>query len=325
MRCLLLLATCAATACFAHESPEHRVAELSSEMALAGKSGSALMQRAIEYRALGALDEAAGDLEAVLQLEPQSLDALKTLSEIQSEQGKTGLALQTIGRAIRLNPQDASLYFTRAVIYGGDGKDEAALTDCERAFAGHKGDLEWYLTRAQLQSRLGRFNECIAGLNEGLKLTGSAVLNVELIEALIDARKYHEALARIEPELKDTRLRSAWLLRRARVRLGLGKNSAAKQDLSAALEELNQRISPHAPDVTLLVERGMVLALSQQLLAARSDLARALQAGAEPWLVWRLERLLAHPRHDSSPSVKSNFSRPLKRTVRFPVHAPGRS
>jgi tetratricopeptide (TPR) repeat protein len=243
MRCLLLLATCAATACFAHESPEHRVAELSSEMALAGKSGSALMQRAIEYRALGALDEAAGDLEAVLQLEPQSLDALKTLSEIQSEQGKTGLALQTIGRAIRLNPQDASLYFTRAVIYGGDGKDEAALADCERAFAAHKGDLEWYLTRAQLQSRLGRFNECIAGLNEGLKLTGSAVLNVELIEALIDARKYHEALARIEPELKDTRLRSAWLLRRARVRLGLGKNSAAKEDLSAALEELNQRIS----------------------------------------------------------------------------------
>ena len=296
MRWLASIIISAATVCFAHESPEHRVADLTSEMALTGKSAAALMQRAIEYRALGAFDEAAADLRSVLELEPRSVDALKYLSEIQCEQKQIGRALETIERAIQISPTDGALYFARATIYAADGKDHLALADCEHAFANRKGELEWYLTRAQLQSRLGCFEDCIAGLKKGLQVTGSAVLNVELIEALIDAGKYREALKRIEPELKESRLRSAWLLRRARARIGLGHIAAAKKDLHAALQELNERISVHTPDITLVVERGTVLALLGQTDAARTDLARALQAGAKPWLTWRLENSLVRKR-----------------------------
>lgn len=293
MRSLLAILMCVAGVCSAHDSPEHRVADLTSEMALNGKSAAVLMQRAVEYRALGAFAEAAADLQSVLQLEPKSIDVLKLLSEIQSEQKQTDRALATIQQAIEINPNDGALYFARATIYAADGKDQLGLADCERAFANRTGGLEWHLTRSQLQSRLGRFDDCIAGLKEGLEVTGSAVLNVELIEALIDAGKHREALKRIEPELKESRLRSAWLLRRARARMGLGHTAAAKKDLTAALRELNERIRVHTPDVTLIVERGTVLALLGQTDAARSDLARALQVGAESWLVWRLETALA--------------------------------
>ena len=271
--------------CFAHESPEHRIEQLSFEMARNGKSAEALMERAIEYRALGELEAAAGDFEAVLSLVTNSIEALKGLSEIRSAQGRFRQALDTVNRAIAAG---GDLYFTRAEIHAAAGNHQLALADCERAFAGRNGELEWYLTRAQIQTRLGRFEECIKGLKEGIEATGSAVLETELIDALIDAGKYREALRKIEPELAEARLRSAWLLRRARARIGVGKD--ARKDLTAALEELTARISPRNPDVTLVVERGMVLALLGQTDAARADLARVLHAG--PTLVWRFEKLL---------------------------------
>ena len=272
--------------CCAHESPEHRIEQLSFEMARSGESPEALLQRAIEHRALGDFEAASADFRTVLSFATNSIEALKGLSEIQKAQGKFEEALKTINRAIGTG---AELYFTRAEIYAAAGNDQLALADCARAFAGRDGELEWYLTRAQIQSRLRRFEDCVKGLKEGVEATGSAVLKAELIEALIDAGKYREALREIEPELREARLRSAWLLRRARARVGMGKD--ARKDLAEALEELNARIHPRSPDVTLLVERGMVLALLGQTEAARADLARALHAGSA--LVWRLERLLS--------------------------------
>ena len=273
-------------ACFAHESPEHRIEELSFEMARNGKSIELLMQRAIEYRALGELDAAAADLQAVTSLDAKAVDALRGLGEIYSAKGDFGQAIATVNRAIATG---ADFYSTRAEIYAAAGSNQLALADCERAFAGRTGDLEWYLMRAQIQSRLGLFDECIAGLKQGIEMSGSAVLKTELIEALIDAGQYREALRRIEPELRESRLRSAWLLRRARARIGLGKD--ATKDLETALEELTARINPRAPDITLVVERGTALALLGRTEAARADLARAWHS--EPWLVWRLEKLLA--------------------------------
>ena len=282
--CLLLVPL----ACFAHESPEHRVEDLSFEMARNGKSAALLMERAIEYRALGDLKAAAADFETILADETNSVEALKGLSEVQREQGDYKTALITINRAISFG---AGFYFTRAEIHAAAGDYHAALDDCRRAFANRDGEVEWYLTRAQIQSRLGLFDEAVKGLKDGLAKTGSGVLKTELIEALIDAGRHREALRAIEPELREARLRSAWLVRRARAQIGLGKAEAANRDLTAALEELNARIRPQAPDLTLVVERGTTLALLGQKEAARADLARALQA--DGWLGWRLEKLLA--------------------------------
>src|SRR5688500_12076759 len=54
----------------AHDSPEHKVTELSFEMARSGKTPDLLMQRGIEHRAVGELNHAAADFETAFQLDP---------------------------------------------------------------------------------------------------------------------------------------------------------------------------------------------------------------------------------------------------------------
>src|SRR5687767_15827235 len=99
MRPLLIILAFAFVA-RAHDSPEHKVEELSFEMARSGKSADLFMQRAIEHRALGQLAHAAADFESAFKLDPKLTPALKELSLLQLAQGKPELALQTINHAV---------------------------------------------------------------------------------------------------------------------------------------------------------------------------------------------------------------------------------
>lgn len=286
---LLLLGTFPA---LAHDSPEHKVAELSSEMARSGESASLFMQRAVEHRALGELAHAAADFEAAFKLDPKLSPALKELSLVQLAQGQPDLALQTINRALTNEPAP-DLLIARAEIHAAQKNFRAALKDCQSAFRDSNANLEWYLFRAQLQRRLGLFDDCLRDLGEGHAKTGSAVLHEETIDAMIDAGQYPAALKQIEPELADSRWRSSWLIRRARVRLALGQTKPAHRDLRAALSELNQRITPAAPDVSLLLDRALTHTLLGQKPLAAEDLALARTLTSDPWTLWRAEHLVA--------------------------------
>jgi tetratricopeptide (TPR) repeat protein len=289
--CLLALTIAA----MAHDSPEHKVTELSFEIVRSGKTPELLMQRGIEHRALGQLADAAADFEAAFQLDPKLAVALKELSLIQLAQGKGDLALRTINRLLvgrdSVKPSPDFL-IVRAEIHTARKNYRAALRDCEAAFQETSGNLEWYLLRAQLQRQLGMFDECLSGLREGLVKTGSAVLQEECIEAMIDAGQHKAALKQIESELADSRWRSSWLIRRARARLGLGQTKAAQRDLRAALKELNERIVPNAPEVTLVIDRGVANALLEEKSRALEDLRLARMLSPDAASLWRLERLI---------------------------------
>lgn len=275
----------------AHDSPEHKVAELSSEIARSGKTPALLMQRGTEHRVLGELAHAAADFESAFQLDPRLTVALKELSLVQLAQGKADLALRTINELLAKDTS-ADFLMARVEIQAARKDYRAALQDCERAFQQPTANLEWYLLRAQLQRRLGLFADCLAGLREGLAQTGSAVLREECIDAMIDAGQHKAALALIEPELAESRWRSSWLLRRARARLGLGETKAAKRDLRSALKELNRRIVPDAPELTLVVDRGLAHALLGDTARALKDLRLVRTLSPDPAMLWRLEQSL---------------------------------
>ena len=272
----------------AHDSPEHKVEELSFEMARSVKTSELFMQRAVEHRALGELAHAAADFESAFKLDPKQVTALKELSLVQLAQGKPDLALKTITRALA-SELAADFLMARAEIHTARADFRAALRDCQAAFRQSNANLEWYLLRAQLQRRLGLFEDCLADLREGVSKTGSAVLQEECIDAMIDAGQHSAALKQVEAELADSRWRSSWLLRRARVRLALGHAKAAKRDLEQALSDLEQRIVPAAPDVTLIIDRGIARALLGQVSLAQSDLHLARSLSASPGMLWRLE------------------------------------
>jgi tetratricopeptide (TPR) repeat protein len=281
----------------AHDSPEHVVEILTARIEAVGPRPDLLWRRATEYRVLGNLEAAEKDLRKALKTRQDYLPALTDLGRVQQAQGRHRAALATLARALKAVPEDsgrAPLWMIRADLYSQMGDFEKALADCDRALRhGTGAELDWYLTRSQLQCRLGKFNEAVQGLLDGFALTGSAVLEVEAIDALIDGGRVEEALEKIEPVLADSRWQGSWLIRRARVRLHEGRISKAHEDLLLAIRELNQRVTGTRPGYDLFADRGFAYALLGDLALARNDLQSARKLGADQWTLRRLEVALA--------------------------------
>ena len=305
---ILCLALCAWHTAFAHDSPEHEIEALTAQMAVAGKSADLLARRATEWRALGELSKAANDLRAAILLSPRSTALLSELTKVLTLQGKLTDALKTVDFALEVAEHDADraqLWMVRAEVHERAGRYEQALIDCVSAFDQGSPLPDWCLTRARLQTRCGKFSECAADLKIGHEKTGSAILEVEWIEAMIDAGQSREALARIEPHLARARWRAGWLIRRARALIALGDQTRPKNDLRNALEELERRINPMRPDPTLIVERGLAFALMGSAQAAEEDFARAKELSGSTMAVLRLERAL---RNQKAPPIISEAS-----------------
>ena len=284
------------TPVLAHDSPEHVAGALSVEMARGGTNATLLWCRATEYRALGRLATAVADLQHALALDPKLIPAWSDLARLELQRKNPAEALISINRAIALAGDEggrAPLRMVRAEIHAALGHADAALADCERALSGGTMlDAEWFLVRSQFQLRLGRGTQAVAGLKEGFDQTGSAVLEAEWIDALIDAGKCREALELIELRLAEARCQSSWLLRRGRARQSTGDAVRARGDLNAAITEINQRLHPDRPDAGLLAERGLAAALLGDEEAARRDLAAARRREADDSMLRRLEAAL---------------------------------
>jgi tetratricopeptide (TPR) repeat protein len=259
----------------AHDSPEHVIEAITARMAREGKSPTLLYRRAVEYRALGNLDRAADDLQASVTLSGSYVPAQQELCLVRLAQGRNADAASAIDRAIALVPGEpgrAPLYMIRAQVHAADGRAVAALADCDRAFRSGGGEVDWYLSRAHIQASLGLWDAGLAGLRDGVRTTGSAVLQTEYAELLIDAGRFAEALPRIDRELREVRWQSAWRLRRGRALLGQGRTEAARTELRMALAEMEPRIRPRTPDLLLVADRGLAHALLGERELAQKDL-----------------------------------------------------
>lgn len=292
---LFLLVMLACPGAFAHESPDHEIEALTQRMAASGKTAELLARRAIEWRALGKLENATADLRSALTLNTNSTALWCELARTLMLRNAHVEALQAANHAITLasgagEQEQAFLHMFRAEVQERAGQYEAGLADCAFAFEHSAPMPDWYLTRARLQTRRGLLAESASGLKDGFEKTGSVVLEIEWIEAMIDTGQITEALARIEPHLKRARWQGSWLVRRARTRFS---GEEAKSDLRKALAEFKQRIKPDRPEATLIAERGLARALLGERTAAAKDLqlSRRLEAPASALL--RLERALA--------------------------------
>jgi tetratricopeptide (TPR) repeat protein len=162
--------------------------------------------------------------------------------------------------------------------------------------------LEWLLQRSRLQADLGKHEDRIRALQAAGRENPSAVLDIELIEAQIDAGHSREVLPQIEAELADSRRKSSWLLRRARAWQQLGRTSEAKADLEAAVDEINERLHPTHPDPGLLADRGLAHALLGNRQEAQADLRAAKANHADAWTVAKLEQRLKSEPPDGAAS-----------------------
>ncbi len=275
--CLAALLGCAPFSARAHDGPEHEIEELTARMTKDGETAELLTARAVEYRILGKLAEAAKDLDRAAKLDPDSVAIPRELGRVLFLGGKAGDALASVARGLTLKggePADfAGLRMLRAEILRSQNENKKALEDCDAALRLHKKNPEWYLLRSDIQRRLKAHKERLAGLDDGIRETGAGVLEIERVEAQIDAGLFAAALPVIERELADSRIRSSWLIRRARARLGLAKRADADRDLREALAEIGQRLNPKSPDAPLLLDMAVAL----ELLGEKAEAIRAYE------------------------------------------------
>ena len=286
-----------AGALLAHEGPEQDIEEITAEIATFGESAERLLQRAIEYRVLGRLKEAGNDLDRASRLEPARSGLKRELARVQDGMGRTNEALATVESGLRiadLDPdEEAALRMMRGDFLAARGSSAKALEEFGSAIRLRPDNGDWYLRRSALQRSLGQWEECLSGLEAGIRETGSGTLEIERVEVLLDAGRWEKALVLVEPELEASRLKASWRIRRARALLGLARKPEAIPDLRSALAEIDARLGPGIREASLMADAG----LAHELLGERDEAKRwyadAVEAGAGGGVRSRLEALKA--------------------------------
>ena len=282
----------------AHHNPEEMIRQFTEQIETKGELAAPELyyRRATEYRAIREIDKALADLEKAVSLAPEFVAAHEDIGRIHQIRGEHERALASLERAIAAattEREKAASLAVRAEILADAGKPQEALADCESALETYKrGAVDWFLLRSDLQEQLGLDEARLAGLQAGHGRTKSAVLFNAWVEALIDTGDFAQATPIIEEKVAAARLKSSWLLRRAKLLQATGEADAAERDLLQAIDELNSRINLENPDITLLVDRGVAFSMLDDRSAAKRDLALARKAGADRWATVRLEKAL---------------------------------
>ena len=281
----------------AHHDTEEMIARFTQRIESGKASADLHYRRAVEYRILLQPAKAEADLHAALEYDPNYTPAHRELAQLLAKRGEPKLAVKAARHAIlasrNLNERAGAMILL-ARLLAASGQPGAALRSCRDAFElKPPGEVEWYLLHAELLALLNRDHERPGILAAGYTATHSIVLRNAWVDALLDAGDFKTALPVIEHELSDSRLKSSWRLRHARAQLGLGRTIDAGVTLTLCLEELEKRIHPARPDISLIAERGLAQALLGRIDAARNDLTRALAGGADQWMIATLERTLA--------------------------------
>ncbi len=269
---------CTATIATAHEGPEHVIDSLTREMRLHGTNAELLYRRAIEYRSLGNRSRFERDLDAAVHCDADFFPARLELAKCKLQQHNMVEARQLIEPLVGANSPTlrAVALATRAEIDACEKHWEHAIDSLTVALE-IRPDVEWYLQRAEFQSQARKFWEAIAGLRDGYAKMESPLLLRELCDQLIavqmieakrhDPKDFAEVMSIVQRELDESRIRSSWLIRRARIRAAQGEWNAAQDDLLSAIAELRQRTSEQQPDPEVASD----LAQAQKLLQSLKD------------------------------------------------------
>ena len=279
-----------------HHDTKALIGKLTKRIDSGDSTAENYYKRAIEYRVLGQMEEAENDLKMALERNINFTVARRELTRILSKKGKHKLAIisaeKVIINAITQREKSSSMILLAEVLLNAGEPSEAIKYSSTAFKLNPKGKIEWYLLHARLLREIKRNDERPKILNRGYQTTGSIVLRNAWIDSLLECEQYEKALPIIEEELLESRLKSSWKLRRARAYIGTGNIDAAMNDLRTCIKELDQRIHPKNPAMTLIADRGLAHALLGNVDTAKNDLAHLIEIGADKWITAPLEKAI---------------------------------
>lgn len=274
----LIFVVCA-TPSWAHEGPEDMIAILTERIEVA-PTPSNLTQRAGEWMVLSHFQEARNDLQQAIELDANFWTARLALAKVHRDTGELDAGLEIIDEALRrFDSQHArrSFFQLQAELYEANNELRESLQAIQSAIQLGSTEMDDFLRRSRLQADLGLGKQRIEDLKRAMDNNRGIVLKNEYIDSLIDVRQFGKALPLIERRLRESRRKSAWLIRRARVYQGQELEERALVDLETAEIEIQGLLNPKRPHPGLLLELKQVYEMTNRLEDAKAVSAQLME------------------------------------------------
>jgi tetratricopeptide (TPR) repeat protein/class 3 adenylate cyclase/TolB-like protein len=144
--------------------------------------------------ATGKTEEAVGELERALELEPNSDEVYRRLGQAYIASGKTDKAVLALKKAVQINPYywDNFLLLGKAYYSGGD--NEKALAAWQKVIEIEPDNVWGYQNVGAVYWSEGRYSESIPLFQKALQLQPTADVYADLGSAYAYLRRYNEAI-----------------------------------------------------------------------------------------------------------------------------------
>jgi tetratricopeptide (TPR) repeat protein len=205
----------AADDCFGHADLDTLIDDVTQEIEKS-PDGAGLpelyFRRANLHRLHVEFDKAQGDLDEAQRLRPGWKMLLLGQARIEADQGRTEEALRIIGPFLETETNNTEALILRARWRERAGQHGAALADYTLALALIPAVTpDVLLERADIQARLGRLGDAIAGLDEGIKKSGPLpTLVLPAIEYERQAKRFDAALHRVGQFIERYPVKEPW-------------------------------------------------------------------------------------------------------------------
>jgi tetratricopeptide (TPR) repeat protein len=268
----------AASSAWAHYDVNVAVAALTQKIKIK-PSAELYHQRAIEFRALRDQRHAESDLRAALRLNPYYQPSLAALARLLNLQGDHAAAVATAKKLVASAPEPHHQLLLADLAFDA-GDQDLALRAVRQGPPSEDATL---LLHSHLLYQKKEYAAAAKLLKKSHQRTQSIVLRNAWLEASILAGKGDEILPVLNEEIAASRFTASHRIRRAQV-----SEEHKDSDLWHALKEIESRLNPDRPDLTLIHDRRKVYLLLGDKKNAAADLAILRKNGLKPvspWLV----------------------------------------
>jgi predicted Zn-dependent protease len=221
----------------AHGPFHDRIIAASERVARQPGNAEALVARGELYREHGDFDQAMADFDAAARALPPSeeVDLLRGRTLVDARRAHQ--AMVYLDRYLGRHPDSPAGFAERARAHEEVVARQAAADDYERAIElTARPAPDQYLRRMRLQLAAGRPEAALGGLDEGIARLGPlASLEQPAIDLELEARRWPQALARIDLVAASSPRQESWLARRGEVLLLAGRRAEARRAFRAAL------------------------------------------------------------------------------------------
>jgi tetratricopeptide (TPR) repeat protein len=247
LRFILLLGaalTFGAAGAFGHGDVHERINQLTQQITQTPTNALLFFQRAELYRVDQDYTNALADLDRVAQLDPTIVRVDFCRGRVQFEANRPQAALPPLNKYLASKPRDAEAFTIRARVLAKLGQHKPAVEDYTTAIGLSTSSPELFIERAESWRALGKTEEAVRGLDEGIRKMGPLVtLELPAIDLEVSLKRYDAAVARIDAVTARLQRKETWLFRRAEILRQAGRPADAKINYQEALAAI-QRLPP---------------------------------------------------------------------------------